>query len=148
MFLFIKKISLKEIKVLFKVLRHKRRRNCPNTWEWLTLPFDTNVGTRVCNEDQLQQIFMITLWGFFYQMTEQSRICLLAVCHLIRPWLFLFPLSRTNCQRYTFTVRRERIFLLLIVRYLDEKLPEVDVSEDAQGGKAEKKKKGNKWIKC
>lgn len=74
-------------------------------------------------------------------MTEQSRICLLAVCHIIRPWLFLFPLSRTNCQRYTFIVRRERIFLLLIVRYLDEKLPEVDATEDVQSGKAEKKRK-------
>lgn len=27
-------------------------------------------------------------------------------------------------------------------------MPEVDASEDVQGGKAEKKKKGNKWIKC
>ena len=30
---------------------------------------------------------------------------------------------------------------MLIVRYLDENLPEVDAAEEVQGGKAEKKRK-------
>lgn len=33
--------------------------------------------------------------------------------------------------------------LLLVVRYLDEKVTEVDVSENVQGGKAEERKERN-----